>query len=124
MKVSVLLRQLDNQSKEEKILVNTSGLLNGKRLLYPEGKNAMHSVTFGESEIILERKADVTSRTVLKKGGRGESFIDSEYGRLTLETELSRYERNDTDFLVGYKVYAGEEAVLDQLLIWEIRKIS
>ena len=124
MKVSVLLRQHDKLNGSESILVNTTGLLNGERLLYPEGKNAVHSVTFGEEEVILERKADVTSRTVLRKGGRGESFIDSEYGRLVLETELSRYEKNDTDFLVEYRVLSGNETVLDQLLIWEIRKIS
>lgn len=124
MKVSILLRQHDKLNNSESILVNTTGLLNGERLLYPEGENAVHSVTFGEEEIILERKADVISRTVLRKRGRGESFIDSEYGRLTLETELSRYVKNDTYRLVEYSVFAGDDTVLDQILIWEIKPIS
>jgi hypothetical protein len=101
-------------------LIETQGLLNGSRLLYPEDRHAVQSVIFGEEEIILERKADVISRTVLRKRGRGKSFIDSEYGRLELETELSRYEKNDTVWLVEYRVLSGDDPVLDQILIWEI----
>ncbi len=124
MKVSVRLRQIDKMSGEEKILADTGGLLTGRRLLYPESKGITQSITFGEDEIILERKADVTSRTELKKGGRGKSYIDSEYGRLEFETELSRYEINDTFRLIEYRIIANDETVLDQILIWEIGKIS
>lgn len=120
MKVFVRLRQTDRVSGKETTLVQTQGLLNGSRLLYPEDRHAVQSVIFGEDEIILERKADVISRTVLRKRGRGKSFIDSEYGRLELETELSRYEKNDTVWLVEYRVLSGDEPVLDQILIWEI----
>ena len=119
MKVHVKLRQIAMPGGEEKILADTRGLLNGERLLYPEDTGIMHTVTFGAEEIILERKADVVSRTVLRKRGRGKSFIDSEYGRLELETELSRYEKNDTVWLVEYRVLSGDEPVLDQILIWE-----
>ena len=120
MKTSVRLKQIDRFSGEEKILVQGQGLLNGNRLLYPESKDAVQSVTFNDEEIILERKADVISRTELRKRGRGKSFIDSEFGRLELETELGRYERNDTVWLVEYRVLSGDEPVLDQILIWEI----
>lgn len=124
MKVSVRLRQIDKMSGEEKTLAETGGLMTGQRLLYPESKGVTQSVTFGEDEIILERKADVTSRTLLRKGGRGKSYIDSEYGRLEFETELSRYEKNDTFRLVEYRIIADGETVLDQILIWEIGTIS
>ena len=119
MKVSVRLKQIDRISGKETILVQGPGLLNGNRLLYPESSHAVQSVTFDDEEIILERKADVVSRTVLRKRGRGKSFIDSECGRLELETELSRYEKNDTVWLVEYRVLSGDEPVLDQILIWE-----
>ena len=124
MKVSVRLRQIDKMSGEEKILAETGGLMTGQRLLYPESKGVTQFVTFGEDEIILERKADVTSRTLLRKGGRGKSYIDSEYGRLEFETELSRYEKDDTFRLVEYRIIADGETVLDQILIWEIGTIS
>lgn len=124
MKVSVKLRQQDLLNNEENILVDCAGLLNGERLLYPESKGIMQTITFGEDEVILERKADVISRTELRKRGRGRSYIDSEYGRLEFETELTRYEKNDNFRLVEYRVYAGNEPVLNQILIWEIEKIS
>ena len=124
MKISVKLKRIDKMTGEEDILAETKGLLNGNRLLYPESETAVQAVTFDGEEIILERKAETVSRTVLRKRGRGRSYIDSEYGRLEFETELTRYEKNDNFRLVEYRVYAGNEPVLNQILIWEIEKIS
>lgn len=125
MKVNVRLRQIDRLGNEEKILADTGGLQNGNRILYPESKGVTHTVTFTEDEIILERKADVISRTVLsKKGGRGTSIVDSEYGRLEFETKLNRYETDEAFRLVEYQVLSQGETVLDQILIWEITPIS
>ncbi len=122
MKISVKLKRIDKMTGEEDILAETKGLLNGNRLLYPESETAVQAVTFDGEEIILERKAETVSRTVLRKRGRGKSFIDSEYGRFGLETELIRYVKNDTVWLVEYRVFSGSETVLDQILIWEIDK--
>ena len=123
MKVKVRLRQIDNISGEETIVADTPGLLNGNRLLYPESRGIAHSVTFGEEAIILERKADTSSRTELRKRGRGKSFIDSEFGRLEFGTELKRYEQKDNFRLAEYRLLSDEEPVLDQILIWEISPI-
>lgn len=125
MKVHVRLRQIIMPGGEEKILADTGGLLNGERLLYPEDTGIMHTVTFGAEEIILERKADVNSRTELRKrGGRGKSIVVSEYGSLEFETELYRYEKDDGFCLAGYRVLSCGDTVLDQILIWEITPVS
>ena len=123
MKVNIKLTQTDRFTGVQTTLIQTQGLLNGNRLLYPEDKGAVQSVTFSGEEIILERRADVISRTVLRKGGKGKSFIDSEYGRLELETQLSRYEKNDTFWLVEYRILSGNAPVLDQTLVWQIRPV-
>ena len=125
MKVHVKLRQIEMAGGEEKILADTRGLLNGERLLYPEDTGIMHTVTFGAEEIILERKADVNSRTELRKrGGKGKSIVVSEYGSLEFETELYRYEKDDGFCLIGYRVLSSGDTVLDQILIWEITPVS
>ena len=125
MKVHVKLRQIAMPGGEEKILADTRGLLNGERLLYPEDTGIMHTVTFGAEEIILERKADVNSRTELRKrGGKGKSIVVSEYGSLEFETELYRYEKDDEFCLAGYRVLSSGDTVLDQILIWEITPVS
>lgn len=120
MKINIRLIRKDRLNNEECILTEAPALLNGNRLLYSEAGGAVHSVSFNKNEIILERRADIASRTILRKGGSGKSFIDSEYGRMELETKLRRCEKNDTFWLVEYQVLSGDETVLDQILIWEI----
>ena len=119
MRIHVRLRQKDRQTGEEKLVADASAVLNGSRLMYKENDSAVHVIDFGEDEIILRRKADFESCTVLRKDGIGESLVKSEYGTIRMETLLDQNEKNNTFWLVGYQVISEGETVLDQILIWD-----
>lgn len=119
MRIHVRLRRKDRQTGEETLVADTSAVLSGKRLMYKEDNNAVHIVDFGEDEIVLRRKSDFESKTLLRKEGIGESLVKSEYGTVRMETLLDRKEKNNTFWLVGYRIMNQGETVLDQILIWD-----
>ena len=119
MRIHVRLRQIDRKTGEETLVADTSAVLNGEHLMYRENDNAVHVVDFGEAEIVLRRKADFESRTVLRKDGIGESLVKSQYGTIRMETILDQIEKNKTFWLAGYRIMTAGETVLDQILIWD-----
>lgn len=119
MKVSVRMIRRDMLTGEEEVLLETEGLLNGNRLLYRESDTARQSVIFAD-QIILQRHADVSSKTVLSYGKEGVSTIVSAYGTMELKTRLLASHRSLNEWSVLYQVVSGSEIVLHQELVWQI----
>ena len=119
MKVSVRMIRRDMLTGDEEVLLETEGLLNGNRLLYRESDTARQSVIFDE-QIILQRNADVSSKTVLTYGKEGTSTVISEYGTMELKTRLLASHKSLQEWSVLYQVVSGSEIVLHQELVWQI----
>ena len=119
MKVSVRMIRRDMLTGEEEVLIETEGLLNGNRLLYRESDTARQSVIFDE-QIILQRHADVSSKTVLTYGKEGTSTVISEYGTMELKTRLLASHKSLQEWSVLYQVVSGSGIVLHQDLVWQI----
>lgn len=119
MRVHVRMIRQDMLSGEEEVLLETAGLLNGSRLLYRESEEARQSVSFGD-EIILERHADVSSRTVLRRNGDGFSRVFSPYGTMEMTARLIACTLTPWQWETEYQVLADDEKILHQKLIWQI----
>ncbi len=106
--------------KKEEILADTTALYNGDRLLFTEnGTDAKLSITFTEKEIILERKADVASRTVLRHD-HSCSEVVSPYGKMRLDAKLLAEKKSDTAWMCEYQILSGKEIVTYQRLLFYI----
>jgi len=125
MKVHVFFVQNDLTNQETKVITDGIGLLNGHHLLYQEDHTkAKHAVTFSAEEIILERTADVSSRTVLRNGKIGECVVKSVYGEMHFTTRLHSKEMNDDGWRIYYAIFLGQEQVSEMELVWKFEKLA
>lgn len=125
MRVHVCFVQNDLMNHETNVITDGIGLLSGSHLLYQEDvSKAKHSVTFSSEEIILERTADVSSRTVLKEHAQGECVITSPYGIMTFMTQLQSKEMNDTHWKIHYVIYSDSEQISEMELEWKFQKLA
>ena len=124
MRVKVILEATDLNTGEKKVLADGPAILNGDELLYTEkDTNARHKITFSD-EVIIERKAEISSRTVIREGKRGESVVSSEFGDMKMLTEGKMKTHSKTAWLVEYLVISENETVLRQRLEWKISHFS
>lgn len=119
MKVRLRMLRIDMLTGEEETLLETEALLNRDRLLYRESETARQSVFFGEN-IILERHADISSRTVLIPYRDGTAEVTSEYGTMEMKTRLLAFHKDQFEWSVEYQVLVQDEISLHQKLIWRI----
>lgn len=125
MKVHVCFVQNDRRNHETKTFADTIGLLNEDHLLYQEDAvKAKHAVTFTADEIVLERTADVSSRTVLKYGESGECVVNSPYGEMRFTTRLQSSEKTDLHWVVHYFIYSEGEEISEMELEWKFEKLA
>lgn len=123
MRVHVVLKATDLSSGEVKILADGPAILKADELLYREsGTGARHRIVFGD-DLIIERKADVVSRTTIRERVSGTAVVESAYGTMELRTECLDKSRQDGLWRVVYAVYSGADKVLEQRLEWEIRPV-
>ena len=120
MRVDIQLRREDVLTGEEEIIFEGPAILNHDRLVYFEERGgAKQTVTFEEGKIVLERVAEISSRTVLRTEGTGSSRVDSPYGIMSLDTVLRSFDKDEDRWMVEYQVLSGNEPVTDQRLIWK-----
>ncbi len=125
MKVRVKLVQKDLLENKESVIVDTIGLLNSDRLLYKEAETgAKHRVSFSSEGVVLERSAEVSSRSDLKLRQKGESVVSSPYGEMRFETYCRSLEKREDRWQVEYSILQQGEVVSDFILIWYLQMIS
>lgn len=125
MRVHVCFVQNDLMSHETKTITDGIGLLNEGHLLYTEDETgAKHSISFGPEEIVLERIAEVSSRTVLRSGSSGECVVKSPYGDMIFTTKLQKREMNEACWKIHYVIFSGQEQISEMELVWEFQKLA
>ncbi len=125
MRVQVTLVSRNLDTGEEKVIADSTALLNENRLRYEEKEeHAIHDVLFEENHVVLKRKADVTSTTELFLEDSGTSLVESPWGIMNLSSETETITRDKDRWIVEYSIYSGNERVLHQRLEWKIRYFS
>lgn len=125
MKVHVCFVQNDVLNHETKTAADGVGLLNEDHLLYFEDdKKAKHAITFTSEGVILERIAEVSSRTILRYGEQGECSVNSPYGAMHFTSQLQFSEKRDSCWKVHYSIFSEEEKVSEMELEWKFEKLA
>ena len=120
MRITVKLIQHDLLEDKKQILLETNALYDGNTLRYrEENEGGSHQVYFGDDYISLERKADVHTKITLFDDKDGESVVDSQYGKMYMQTRLCHAEKCDAYWSVEYQLIMNKEVVLHQNLRWE-----
>ncbi|MBE6121851.1 MAG: hypothetical protein E7190_03975 [Erysipelotrichaceae bacterium] len=123
MMIHVLLTQYDLLEGTGTVIAEGSGNLSGDTLIYREKAEPFyfHEVNFTDRKITLERKAEIRSVTELVPMGKGTSTVHSPFGKMELTTVLNGWSRQEDTWMVEYKVLSGDETVLHQRLVWELK---
>ncbi len=126
MRVKIVCTKFDLLDHTSEVLCDAQGILRNDTLIYKENseENALHEITFSEDELILKRKAEITSETHLLRGAKGKAKVFSPYGLMEMETFTMALEKNDELWSAEYKILNGSEAVTYQKLVWQIRGIN
>ena len=125
MRITVKLIQHDLLEDKKQILLETNALYDGNTLRYREGNDGgSHQVYFGDDMISFERKADVHTQITLYDHKDGESIVDSQYGKMYMQTRLCHAERCDEYWSVEYQLLANDNVVLHQKLRWELTPVK
>ena len=120
MRITVKLIQHDLLEDKKQILLETNALYDGNTLRYrEENEGGSHRVYFGDDYISFERKADVHTKITLFDDKDGESVVDSQYGKMYMQTRLCHAEKCDAYWSVEYQLIMNKEVVLHQNLRWE-----
>ena len=120
MRITVKLIQHDLLEDKKQILLETNALYDGNTLRYrEENEGGLHLVYFGDDYISFERKADVHTKITLFDDKDGESVVDSQYGKMYMQTRLCHAEKCDAYWSVEYQLIMNKEVVLHQNLRWE-----
>ena len=120
MRITVKLIQHDLLEDKKQILLETNALYDGNTLRYREdNEGGSHQVYFGDDCISFERKADVHTKITLCDDKDGESVVDSQYGKMYMQTRLCHAEKCDAYWSVEYQLIMNKEVVLHQNLRWE-----
>ena len=120
MRITVKLIQHDLLEDKKQILLETNALYDGNTLRYrEENEGGSHQVYFGDDYISFERKADVHTKITLFDDKDGESVVDSQYGKMYMQTRLCHAEKCDAYWRVEYQLIMNKEVVLHQNLRWE-----
>jgi len=110
---------------KKQILLETNALYDGNTLRYREGNDGgSHQVYFGDDMISFERKADVHTQITLYDHKDGESIVDSQYGKMYMQTRLCHAEKCDEYWSVEYQLLANDNVVLHQKLRWELTPVK
>lgn len=123
MMIHVLLTQYDLLEGTETVVAEGIGDLSGDTLVYREKAEPFyfHEVFFSDRRITLERKADIRSVTELVPMGKGRSTVYSPFGKMELTTVLNGWSREEDRWMAEYKVLSGDDTVLHQRLVWELK---
>ena len=125
MRISVKLIQYDLLEDKKQILLETNALYDGNILRYREGNDGgFHQVYFGDDLISFERKADVHTKITLFDDKNGESTVDSQYGKMYMNTRLCHAEKCDEYWSVEYQLISSDEVILHQKLRWEFTPVK
>ena len=120
MRITVKLIQHDLLEDKKQILLETNALYDGNTLRYrEENEGGSHQVYFGDDCISFERKADVHTKITLFDDKDGESVVNSQYGKMYMQTRLCHAEKCDAYWSVEYQLIMNKEVVLHQNLRWE-----
>ena len=117
MRITVKLIQHDLLEDKKQILLETNALYDGNILRYREGND-------GDDMISFERKADVHTQITLYDHKDGESIVDSQYGKMYMQTRLCHAEKCDEYWSVEYQLLANDNVVLHQKLCWELTPVK
>ena len=125
MRITVKLIQHDLLEDKKQILLETNALYDGNTLRYHEGSDGgSHQVYFGDDMISFERKADVHTKITLFDDKDGESVVDSQYGKMYMQTRLCHAEKCDEYWSVEYQLLSNDNVVLHQKLCWELTPVK
>lgn len=125
MRVQVTLKQINLDTGEEKVIADGPAIMEEGRLRYKEdAEKAFHDVHFSEEEVILERRADVSSRTVLNRKKQSQSTVKSPWGDMNLDAKVNRIDMEKYRWAVEYELFSENERVLNQRLEWKIRYLA
>ena len=121
MKVGLKLFSVNLDTDESQLLADCAALFDGRRLLYQEkDTGAKHQITLSDECLKIQRNADVTSITALRKDGGGNTRIISEYGVMELDAVCEYMHVSDTLWSVVYRIESQGEVTLHQRLEWHI----
>lgn len=119
------MKQINLDTGEEKVIADGPAIMEEGRLRYKEDEQkAFHDVHFSEEEVILERRADVSSRTVLNRKKQSQSTVKSPWGDMNLEAKVNRIDMEKYRWTVEYELFSENERVLNQRLEWKIRYLA
>lgn len=121
----MIMKRTDLFSNEEEIWPAVSALLREDDLLYREADTgASVCVSFHDDTVMIERKADAESRTVLHKNRKGISVISSPFGTMELNTYMTDCSKMFDKWTVTYKITYSEETAVHQKIEWQIIRES
>jgi len=121
MKVKLLLEKEDLLTGEKEVLADTTALLNGDTLLYPEKESkARHRVTFSEEDITIERNGETNSVIALSRNGENKITVHSPYGTMEMEASLVSMEKEEGRWFCEYQVHSGSDLAGHMRFVWRI----
>ncbi|MCR5795946.1 MAG: DUF1934 domain-containing protein [Solobacterium sp.] len=125
MRVRMVMKRTDLSSGEEEVFPAVSAILRDTDLLYREADTgASVCVSFKDDTVVIERKAEITSRTVLHKNRQGTSVVSSPYGTMELHTYMADFAKMFDKWAVTYKITYSEETAVEQKIEWMIMRQS
>lgn len=125
MKIRVTLIQYDLLENEEKVIADGNAIYENNHLKYKEkDEDAFHIVTFEEGTVTLERKCDISSKTILHDGRYGHSVVTSPYGDMDFKTFTQQIVKNDEEMIVEYSLFSENNEILHNRLVWKLEYLS
>lgn len=126
MRVHVVLKQIDYNTKKEEIVKDGIGLLKDDTLVYFEDteEKAKHEISFSNHGCKLKRNGDVTSVTNLRLNMYESSKVHSPYGVMEIASFAHSVVKKEDVWSVEYSLFQGEQEVLHQTLVFEIQPLA
>ncbi|MBR2067037.1 MAG: hypothetical protein IJ875_02080 [Solobacterium sp.] len=111
---------LDNSCSDARKI---RGYLQDDTLIYRED-GYEHFVCFSEKEVILKRKGEFGSLVKLSLDGIQDTIIYSPYGEMVYKSKLLAMDKARNSWSVTYQIYAEEDVLTHQRLVWGIEYLQ
>jgi uncharacterized beta-barrel protein YwiB (DUF1934 family) len=121
----IRLMQYDAEHPAGQLLADGPLIMKEQTLIYHElaDHSIQHEIRVADSELVLCRKAEISSETHLFPDQPGYALVHSPYGDLRLGTRLLHWEKGNQSLQAEYEILQGEDAVGRFRLIWQWEEI-
>ncbi len=110
--ISCLIKQTDCFQNTQQVLHHGKALIEENKVSFQGKDNHFYEIHFEESTIQLCRTGEQKTVVSLMVGQSGEASVDSDLGRITLETNLLVYKRNSQSWELEYQLLDSQEVLV------------